>query len=143
MVSAAPHNDDTVRVSFEGLPRRLLRCLRAGYTDGRGQRAYAEGYDDWREDEQLAYESGRFWATAMRAARVRRPAWGAQLLPPEAVTRANARAYAKIGDVVPSEPLPPDDQPLRLEAERPVKRHPLRRRRRLIRGRKNGHGQHC
>jgi hypothetical protein len=120
----AAHNDDTVRVSFEQLGRRLLRYLRAGHVDARSKRAYAIGYDGWREDEQLAYESGRFWATSMKAARVKRPAWGVRaLIPPEAVTLANTRAFEKIGDVVPGAPLPPSDQPVRLEVDcRPVRR---------------------
>lgn len=130
MKPSAAHNDDTVRVSFEQLGRRLLHYLRAGYADARGKRAYAAGYDGWREDEQLAYESGRFWATSMKAARVKRPAWGARaLIPPEAVTLANTRAFEKIGDVVPGEPLPPDDQPVRLEADCPVTQTLTRRRR--------------
>jgi hypothetical protein len=125
---SAAHNDDTVRVSFEQLGRRLLRYLRAGYADARGKRAYAAGYDGWREDEQLAYESGRFWATSMKAARVTRPAWAARaLLPPEAVTLANARAFEKIGDVVPGAALPPDDRPVRLEADCLVTRRRMRR----------------
>ncbi|HEY2617791.1 MAG TPA: hypothetical protein VGI78_10670 [Acetobacteraceae bacterium] len=109
-------NDEYRAVDSGGLNQRIAQCVRAGYVDARAEKGYCADYDRWSENEQLAYESGRFWVALMVAAKIRRPAWAKRYVqPPPLVSDANALALQKTGGAIPGPRLRDDAKPVALE----------------------------
>ena len=92
----------------------LLQRGRQGYSDARAGKGYPYAYDDWSEDEQLAYETGRLWLANLAQAALRAPAWRSYSVP-DRLLAANQQAHDKVGSPVPLGRRPATRTPLRLE----------------------------
>jgi hypothetical protein len=99
----------------EDASRLQLQRGRQGYTDARTGQGYPYEYDDWSEDEQLAYETGRLWLANLAQAALRPPAWRTQDAVPARLLELNQRAHDQVGSPVPLGRRPASRTPLGLE----------------------------
>lgn len=92
---------------------QLLRG-RQGYLDACAGTGYPYEYDDWSEDEQLAYESTRLWHANLVQAAIRPPAWRMHHVPAP-LLEANQHAHEQVGTPIPIGQMRANSKPVLLE----------------------------
>src|SRR6185369_11268029 len=89
------------RIQMKEADAWIQRIAQWGYWDAQADLGFRPEYDLMNEREQLAYETGRFWASNIKAAQIKPPRWRNGEAQPKRLTAADTAATMLVGSAIP------------------------------------------